>query len=302
MLYPIKRKAVPMRRMCPTVGIAMALFLGAVSLTYAFPVSVVDDRGHEIAIESVPERIVAVGALYAEIVVGLGAVDRLIAVAESPDNPPATAGLPSVGPSYAPNVELILGFEPDLVLGATDWGGERPALEAAGVTVLTTPLLTSVASILESIRTIGTAIDAARESILVAGRIAAEIVEIEASVLGKEAVSAAFLYASSADDPPYTAGSGAIENELILRAGGTNVFSDVQGFPQVSFEEIIARDPHVIFTAPSQIENIVGNPLLQSVSAIVGGKVIGIRASVVASTRVAEALRAMIEALHGADP
>jgi iron complex transport system substrate-binding protein len=291
-----------MGRIRPIIGIALVACLGAVSPTCAFPITVVDDRGQEIAIESAPERIVAVGALYAEIVAELGAIGRLIAVAESPDNPLATTGVPSVGPSFAPNVELIVGFEPDLVLGATDWGGERPALEAAGITVLTTPLLTSVAAVLESIRTVGKAIGAARESVLVAGRIAAEIVEVEAGVLGKAAVPAAFLYASSPNDPPYTAGSGAIENELILRAGGTNVFSDVQGFPQVSFEEIIARNPHVIFTAPSQIENIVGNSLLRGVSAVVEGKVIGIRASVVASTRVAEALRVMIEALHGVDP
>lgn len=291
-----------MRRIRLIIGVAATLTVGLLLLADAFPVTVIDDRGQEITIESLPERIVAVGALYVEIVVDLGAIDRLVAIAESPDNPATTADLPTVGPTYAPNVELILGFEPDLVLGATDWGGERPSLEAAGVTVLTTPLLTSVPSIFESIRTIGTALAVNEESALLIGQIAAEIVEAEALVLGKPAVSAAFLYASSPDDPPYTAGAGAIENELILRAGGTNVFSDVQGFPPISFEEIIARDPHVIFTAPSQIENIVGNPLLQSVSAVVNGRVIGIRASVVASTRVAEALRAMIAALHGVDP
>ena len=291
-----------MRRINVIAGATAAVVLGLTFLAGAFPVTLVDDRGHEITIESMPERIVAVGALYAEIVVDLRAVDRLIAVAESPDNPAATAGLPAVGPTYAPNVELILGFEPDLVLGATDWGGERPSLEAAGVTVLTTPLLTSVTEILESIRTVGAALGAGEESALLIGRIAAEIVESEAAVLGKRAVPAAYLYASSPNDPPYAAGSGSLENELILRAGGANVFSDAEGFPQVAFEEIITRDPDVIFTSPSHIGNITSNAFLQSVSAVVNGRVVGIRASVVASTRVAEALHAMIEALHGAAP
>ena len=75
------------------------------------------------------------------------------------------------------------------------------------------------------------------------GQIAEEIITIEASTLVEEPVRVAFLYASVPDTPPYAAGSGAIENELILRAGGENVFCDVQGFPQVSFEEIVARDP-----------------------------------------------------------
>ncbi len=289
-----------MRSIPILVGLVAALTSAAIA--QPFPVAVTDDRGERVTIESMPQRIVAVGALYAEIVVGLGAIDRLIAVADSPDNPPSTAGLPSVGPTYAPNVELILSNEPDLVLGATDWGGERPALEAAGVTVLTTPLLTSIASIFESIRTLGTAIGASQQSVLLAGSIAAEIVEEEALVLGRRPVPAAFLYAASADDPPYAAGSGSLENELIFRAGGTNVFADIDGFPQVGFEEIIARDPEVIFTAPSQISNITGNALLRGVSAVAHGRVVGIRASVVTSTRVAEALGAMIEALHGIEP
>ncbi|MFC2081618.1 ABC transporter substrate-binding protein [Candidatus Bipolaricaulota bacterium] len=292
-----------MHRNASLIAVAAVLFLGLACIADdTFPVTVADDRNTPITIESAPQRIVVVAALYAEIIIGLDAADRLIAAAESPDNPTEATDLPSVGPTYAPNVELIVGFEPDLVLGATDWGGERPALEAAGITVLTTPLLTSVSSILDSIRTVARAIGETERGALLVGRIAAEIVQAEEAALGLPQVSVAFLYATSQDDPPYTAGSGAIENELILRAGGRNVFGDVEGFPQIGFEDILTRNPDVIFTAPSQIAYIVDNPLLQSVSAVANGRVIGIRASVVASTQVAEALRVMIEALHGARP
>lgn len=284
------------------IAVAAALSLALVCTANVFPVTVTDDRGREIRIASRPERIVAVGALYAQILVDLGGIDRLVAVGETSDNPPEVLALPSAGPTYAPNVELILALEPDLVLGATDWGGERPMLEAAGVTVLTTPYLTSVAAIFETIRTIGSAIGAVEQSDAEIGRIATQIVQAEALAIGKPAVTAAFLYASSTDDPPHVAGSDAIEHELILRAGGVNVFSELPWTSQVSFEEIIARDPQVIFVAPSQIENITRQPLLQGVSAVINDRVVGIRASLVASTRIAEALRAMIEGLHGVSP
>jgi iron complex transport system substrate-binding protein len=289
-----------MRRIMLWGGFLAALLVGPVGLSEepTFPVTVIDDRSQAVTIEALPERIIAVGALYAEIVVDLGALDRLIAVAESLDNPVATAELPTVGPTYAPNVELIIGLDPDLVLGATDWGGERPALETAGVAVLTTPLLASVADIFASIRSVGEAIGKEEESAILIGRIAEEVVRSETTVLGLPKVQATFLYASSPDAPPYAGGEGTIEHELILRAGGENVFSDVKGFPQVGFEEILARDPKVIFTAPSQIENIATHPLLQGVSAIRNGRTVGIRASQVASTQVAEALRAIIRALH----
>lgn len=274
----------------------------AVPASADFPLDVVDDRGREITIERAPQRIVAVGALYAQIVVDLGVVDRLVAVAASDDNPAEVATLPTVGPSFAPSIEVIVGTQPDLVLGATDWGGERPALENAGITVLTTPWLTSIGSIFATVRTIGAALgveDAAEATI---GRIATEIVEIEAAVLGRPPVSAAFLYASSPDDPPYAAGGDAIEHELIARAGGINVFSDLQFSPQVGFEQVVARDPQVIFTAPSQVNHVTGQPLFQGVSAVAEGRVVGIRASDAASTRVAAALRSMVVALHGIEP
>jgi iron complex transport system substrate-binding protein len=267
-----------------------------------YPVTVVDDRGHEVTIDEAPQRIVAVGALYVQILVDLGAVDRLVAVAESADNPSEVLGLPSVGPAFSPSVETILGFAPDLVLGPTDWGGERPALEAAGITVLSTPWITSTVSIFDTVRAVGAAVGKAVEADLVVGRIAEEILDAEYEILGLEEIPAAFLYASSPTDPPYAAGSDAIEHELIVRAGGANVFAELEWSPQVSFEEIIARDPDVIFTAPSQIENVLGNPFLQSVTAVATGRVYGVSASLVTSTRIADAFALILEGLHPDGP
>lgn len=272
--------------------------LGLVAWAQTYPVSVVDDRGMQITIASCPERIISIGALYTEILIDLGVGNRLVAVADSPNNPQVVAGLASVGPSYAPNVEVILSLEPDLVLGATDWGGERPALEEAGVVVLTASLLTGLPDLFVAIRAVGTAVGLLDVAEAMIGRIAEVSIGVESTALRPTRVRTAFLYAGSADAPPYAAGSGTIENELILRAGGQNVFADVDGFPQVSFEAVIARNPEVIFSDPSQIVNITGNPLLEGISAVTDGRVHGIKASHVTSTKVADVLQAMAELLH----
>ena len=279
--------------------VAVLVLAGLVASAQQYPVTVVDDRGVEVTINSQPNRIVVAGPpLYTEIMIDLGAVDRLIAVAESPDNPPEVADLPTIGPSFSPNVEVILSLEPDLVLGPGDYGGVRGNLEAAGITVLTTPLIKGIPDIFSTIRTVGTALGLQKQAEVLIGQIAEKVVTIEASTLDEEPVSAAFLYASVPDTPPYAAGSGAIENELILRAGGKNVFCDVQGFPQVSLEEVVSRDPEVIFTDPSQIENITSNTLLKTVSAVKNGRVYGINAASITSTKVAEVLKQMGEFLH----
>lgn len=266
-----------------------------------FPVTVVDDRGKEITIAQRPERIVVAGTtLYIEILLDIGAGDRIVGVTESPDNPEEVKGLPTVGPAYAPSVEKILALEPDLVLGA--WGAVRDQLEAAGVTVLTVGrpggYITGLADIFDAIRTIGTAVGNLEEANKRIGEIAEEVVRVEGKVLGLEPVRAAFLYLAAPDTPPYAAGAGSPENELILRAGGVNVFGDVQGFPQVSLEEVLTRNPGVIFTDPAQVENFYKSELLEGVEAVKERRVYGIKASAVVSTRVAETLRRMAEYLH----
>ena len=281
------------------VMLGLLVLTGVLVSAAQYPVTVTDDRGQEITIRSQPNRIIVAGIpLYTEIISDLGALDRLIAVSKSPDNPPEVASLPTVGPSFSPNVEVILSLKPDLVLGAGDWGGVRSKLESAGIIVLTTPLISSIPDIFSTIRTVGIALGLKERAEALIGHIAEEIVTIEATTLAEKPVKAAFLYASVPNEPPYAAGSGAIENELILRAGGKNVFSDVQGFPQVSLEEIVVRDPQVIFTDPSQIKNITNNSALQGVSAVKNGRVYGIKASYVTSTKVAEVLKTMSKFLH----
>ncbi len=113
--------------------VGVLVLFGLVAAAQQYPVTVIDDRGLEIRIEQQPNRIVVAGIpLYTEIVIDLGALDRLIAVASSPDNPPEVANLPTVGPSFSPNVEVILSLEPDLVLGPGDWGERGANLSQQG--------------------------------------------------------------------------------------------------------------------------------------------------------------------------
>lgn len=281
-----------------TFALSVLCVAAAYLITTGYPVTILDDRGVEITLSSMPKRIITVTALYAQIVIDLGAIDRLVAMADSPNNPLSAASLPSVGPTYAPSVETIIALEPSLVLGATDWGGERAALENSGITVLTLPILSSVADVLAAIRSIGHAIGANTEAVILVDRIVDDIARTESRVLGRTPVRAAFLYPPSLGVGPYVAGSDCIESELISRAGGINVFADVKGFPQVNIEDVLLRNPDVIFTDPAQISFITDDPLLSFVSAVASGRVIAISASAAASTQVADVLAAMAAALH----
>ncbi|MGC8963056.1 MAG: ABC transporter substrate-binding protein [Candidatus Bipolaricaulaceae bacterium] len=280
-----------------------AVLLGLLSfalLGQAFPVNVIDDRGREILIPKEPSRIVVLLPLYGEILVDLGLAHRVVGLARSPDNPPELLGLPEVGPSFAPSLEAIVALAPDLVLGG--WGELRERLEALGIVVLTAGgpdgWIRGVLDVLGAIRTVGKALGKVEEAARLVGQICEEIVWVEAHVLGQPRISVAFLYLPAPDSPAYAAGAGTPEHEIILRAGGENAFSDVFGYPLVSLEELILRDPEVILTDPAQIGNFLASPVLSGLRAVQARRIYGLRAAQITSTRVAAALRELAQLLH----
>lgn len=267
-----------------------------------YPVKVRDDRGKEIVIPKRPERVVVAGtSLYTEILVDLGATKRIVGVSDSPDNPPEVAQLPKVGPPFSPNIEVILSLKPDVVFGA--YGAVRDSLERAGLIVVTAGktggIIDSVTEVFRTIRTVGIVIEGdTKKADALIGSIAEEIVVIEGAVIDKIKPTAAILYPSG-EQPPFAAGRGTPENEILVRAGGINVFSDIAGYKQVSFEELIQRDPLFIFTDPFLIALITSHRLLQELKAVREKRVLGVKASAWVSSRAAQTIKTISEILHG---
>lgn len=267
----------------------------------AFPVEVVDDRGQAILILAEPQRVVVAGvALYAEILVDLGLAGRVVGVSTAPGLPEALAGVPRIGPAFAPSFELILALEPDVVLGA--WGETREKLERLGIIVVTgggpEGWIQGITDVFRVILLVGQVMGATARAEALVGQLAQEIVTLESKLLDQPKKGAVFLYLLAPDSPPFAAGRGTPEHELLLRAGGANLFSDVTGYPQVSLEELLRRDPEVIFTDPAQVENFEASALLRDLRAVREKKVVGIPAAWVVSTKLGRALELMARALH----
>jgi len=297
----LNRRAVQGNRWAGWRALTVALLLCALGVgAVGFPVTVQDDRGREIEIPAAPERLVILQALYGEIAVALGAAGRVVGIVDSPNMPAQLEGLPLVGTAFEPSVEYILALNPDLVFGG--WGEVRAGLERAGISVLTVGqeggYIVALPDLLAAVRAVGRALGEEEAAARLVGEIAVEIVETEAAVLERPRVRVAFLFMYAPDSPPYAIGTGTVEHELILRAGGANVFADVVGFQLVALEEVLARDPEVIFTDPTQVEHVLGSRLLEDVTAVAEGRVYGIQAADTVSTQVARALGEMARRLH----
>jgi iron complex transport system substrate-binding protein len=69
-----------------------------------------------IASAATPKRIISVSPNLTEILYGLGAFDRVIAVSDYCTYPPAVESLPRIGGWASPNLERIVSLRPDMVV------------------------------------------------------------------------------------------------------------------------------------------------------------------------------------------
>jgi iron complex transport system substrate-binding protein len=265
----------------------------------AFPVTITDDAGREVTIETEPMRIVSLAPANTEIVAALGLTDRLVGVTTFDDYPPEVTELPEVGDFVAPNIEAIAAAEPDLILGTTGVQAETIVqLEELGAAVVAVDPQSLVA-VFDAIVTVGEATGAVSEAGELTSEMQTELDEIEATVEGAEAPRT---FLEIAQDPLFTAGPGTLLDDLIVVAGGTNVVAE-EGYVGYSLEQLVADDPEVYLATlgsmsdPADLEARAG---YEDLSAVAASRVYVLDDNLVSrpGPRVVEGVRQIAEALH----
>ena len=114
-------------------------------------------------------------------------------------------------------------------------------------------------------------------------------------------------YEVDGSDPaaPWTTGSATFQDVLIQTAGGENIAESLEGWGQLSIEEIVTRDPRVIFFAagtwvPTTAESISARAGWSDIRAVVEGNVVAIDTNWVdrPGPRLVDALEAMAKSIH----
>ena len=239
----------------------------------------------------------------------LGVGDRVAAVGSFDKYPPEIQALPRVGALLDPNLERILSLRPDLV---TVYGSQtdlRAQLEAAKVPIfvyshadlsdVTKTILELGARVGRTGRARELTAEIERALSAVRQRVANRARPRTLIVFGRESVTLRGIYASG--------GYGFI-HDMVVAAGGDNVFADMkQQAVQATAELIIARRPNVIlelraepFAPDQQAKELASWKPLSSVPAVRSGRIhiIADPRTVIPGPRVAEGAAVIGRILH----
>lgn len=197
------------------------------------------------AFASQPRRIVSTSPAVTEVLYALGLGDRVVGVTTFCHYPPEASKKTKIGDYMRPNLEVIVGLKPDLVILETT--GVRSSVRL-GIPTLEVENGT-LKGIYESIRRIGNAAGVPERAAALESGIRSELDGIRSRTARLPRRRTLFVAGRTPGriEDVIAAGRSSHVTELIEIAGGTNLFSDaVATYSKVSLEALIARNPEVI--------------------------------------------------------
>ena len=259
---------------------------------------VVDDFGDTVAFGAA-QRIVSLNPVTTEFLFAAGAGARVVGRTHWDHYPPAATAIPNMGNGIGPNVEVVVGARPDLVILYATTGNQRAAaaLRAAGVRTLSMRT--------DRIDDLSRFADAyARVTGDTMARFVADTVlaSVDAVRQMPRPTVPTRVFWRMGDPPLFTAGRGGFMGELIEAAGAENVFGDIEApSPQVSLEEVVRRNPDLVIVGPSGMARVRESAAWQTIPAVRAGKLVVFDTVLVArpGVRMGEAARHVRDLIYG---
>jgi len=238
---------------------------------------VTDREGYEITLSGGINIVVTLGPSNAEILVGLGLGDRIIATDRfAADVAGLGADVPREFGIMDFDVEYITDLMPDVIFvtGMTRASGEddpMAPISAVGITVIYMPSSVSVAAIMEDIRFIAEVMDVAEAGEAIVANMQAEIDLVQQIAAGITETRTVYFEISPAPWM-FSFGQGTFLHEMIELVGAVNIFADEEGWIGVSEEILLELNPDVILTSvdflPDPIAEIMERPGFDTLTAV----------------------------------
>jgi iron complex transport system substrate-binding protein len=287
--------------------VVLAVFLICAS-SLASAQDLKDDLGRPFPLpERTPERIVSMAPNVTEILFALGLGDRVAGVTRFCDYPPEARSIRRIGGLVDPNIEVIQSLDPGLVIA---FRGNPLRLvdriRKLGLPVFVLDIGQGLEALFPLIAKIGRVTRTEGRAGELIGGLKRRLESVDAAI--SEVVMRPKVFVLLYGQGLWTCGGESYVDDLIRRAGGTNVASSLpKKWVLYKREQILEDDPDVIFIlARSRKDFATGRDWLlrkarvESVAAVRSGKVFELDENAASrfGPRLVDVLDRMVRLLH----
>jgi iron complex transport system substrate-binding protein len=261
---------------------------------------------------SLPEpalRVISMAPNTTEILYAVGAGSQIVGRDEFSDFPPEVVDVASIGSTYAElNTEAMIALEPDLILAAGIHTPEQvQSLEALNLTVFYLSNPEGFEELYEALRLVGVLTGHEDDAVALGEELKSRVDAVIETVAGVDPILVYYEVDGSDPTAPWTTGSGTFQDIIIRSIGGENVASDLENWATISLEELVERDPKVMFYGagpwvPTTPESVAERSGWGDITAVATGAIYGIETNWVdrIGPRLVGALEQMARLLHPA--
>lgn len=271
----------------------------------SYPLIIKDDSGADVIIDNKPQKIVSLLPSSTETLFALGQEANIIAVSKW-DNYPEnlkSANYYRFEDLLNPNLEKLIDLKPDLVLIGAVSGDTLRKMRSLQLPIVVLNAQ-NIEKTYETIRKIGNITDSQAASTTLIDKMQEKEHKIKETVaqIADEQKPSVWIEVSSDLLSP---GRNTLLHELITKAGGKNINSDFEGWMQVDPQQIVTKNPQVIFYTYAQPENnvpdiIKSRPDWQDIDAVKNSRIIELDNNMISrpGPRIIEGLELIAKSLY----
>ncbi len=234
-----------------------------------------DGAGRQVTLPSLPGRIVSLAPNVTEMIIALGADDRIVGVSDFCRLPDGPNSPERVGGLVNPDLERIVALRPDLVVATTsgNYLEDADRITRLGIPVYTvdTP---SVAAVLSSLGDLGGILGDGGRGANLAARLHQRLERLSARIAGRPRPRVLFVVWG---DPMLAPGRGTFLDDALALAGAESISSrSTARWAEIGLEGIVAAAPEVILTVPDNrafAMALPGDPRWRTVPAVASGRI-----------------------------
>lgn len=260
---------------------------------------VADDAGDPLPAARTHSRVVSLIPATTEILFALGAGDRVVGRTHWDGWPPEVTLVADMGNGIQPSIETVISARPDLVVlyAGGDNRAAAAALRAAGIDVISLRI-DRIAEFERATLLLGEMLGETTRAQTVVDSVRSTLARVRTATAARARPS---VFMIAWETPLMTIGAGSFLTELVEIAGGQNIFGDLEGpSPQVSFEEVLRRDPQFILGRPETAGTLSAQERWRQLPAVREGRVLVMDTTLVGrpGVRLGEAAVSIAKLLH----